>query len=101
MLACLVRVVVGGVSHHVEGALGAIALQGLRQHQGQRLAPEVVGIGGQTAGAIVKGHGAHPLLRGHPLNAAHRGEVDRGARPDLILKAVLGLFGKADAFGDE
>ena len=34
VLARLVRVVVGGVPHHVEGALGPVALQRLRQHQG-------------------------------------------------------------------
>ena len=101
MLARLVRVVAGGVAHHVEGALGPIALQGLRQHQGQRLATEVVGVRGEAAGPVVKGHGADPLLRGHLLDAADRGEVDRRPRPDLVLKVMLGLFGKADAFGDE
>ena len=99
VLARPVRVVGGGVPHHVKGAPGPVPLQRLRQHLGQGFAPESVRGRRQAAGAVVKGHGADPLPDGHLLDAPHWGEVYRGPLPDLILEAMLGLFGQTDAFG--
>ena len=96
LLSRLVWVVARGVPHHVEGTGGAILLQRLRQHQGEGPAAEAVRVGGQAARAIVKGHGADALPQRHPFNAPDRGEIHRGTRPNLILKAVLHLFGRTD-----
>ena len=75
-LSRAVRIVPRGVTHHAEGPAGPKMLQDLRQHQGQGLPPETVRQGRQTAGTIIEGDGADPLLRRHPVHPAHRGETD-------------------------
>ena len=65
-----VGVVLAGVPHHVEGAQGVVLLQNVQQQVGEGPAAELVGAGGQVHGAVVKGHGHHPLPGAHPLDAA-------------------------------
>ena len=75
--ARMVRIVFGGVPHHDERSLGAVALQGFRQHKGQGLSPKAVRQGRQLAGAVLKGYGADPSRRRYPLNTAHGGDPER------------------------
>ena len=98
VFARLVRIVGGGVPHHVKGTLCAVSLQGFRQRQRQGLPPEMIGHRGQAAGAVVKGHGADALCGGNPLDAADWGEENRGTLLDLVLKTMLYLLSKANSF---
>ena len=95
LFAGCVGIVFLGVSHHVERALRAVTLERLGKMQRQGLAV-FPGIGRQAAWAVVERHGAHALMERHAFHAAHGGEIYRRAFAQLVLKAVLELFGKAD-----
>ena len=73
---------------HDERSLGAVALQGFRQHKGQGLSPKAVRQGRQLAGAVLKGYGADPSRLFVPVPSARLsfGEICS------ILWAVKGRY---------
>ena len=86
------------VANNVKGSARTVFFKRLQNTQRQRLVTVPWRIGGKCARTVVKGHGDNTLFKRHPLDTAHRRQINGCARLYFILKTVFQPFGAADSF---